>query len=327
MAGGDELALFAGKGAVVDGKGHLDGGFADPDEGNGLYLVRRADGIADVDAFQPGKADDVARRGALHGDAGKALDLIEIDEFAAPVDGRDIVVADGDLLVGAHPAPLDPADADAADVVVIVYGGHEQLHGPVFVYLHGRDMIEDGIEERGEVFALLVGIARRRARPARTEQDGAVELVVAGVEVEQEFEDLVLHFGDARVGAIHFIDDDDEFVVEFERLLHDEARLRHGAFRRVDEQQDAADHLEDAFDFAAEIGVPRGVDDVDLDAVIMDGCVFGEDGDAALALEGVGVHHALLHDLVFSEGAALFEHLIDERRFAVVDVRYDRHVP
>ena len=115
-------------------------------------------------------------------------------------------------------------------------------------------------------------------------------------------------------------------MVEFERFLHNEARLRHRAFRRVDEQKHAVHHFQNALHLAAEIGVPGGIDDVDLDAVVMHGCVFRQNGDAALALERVRVHDPLFDDLIFSESAALFEHLIHERRFAVVDVRDDRHV-
>ena len=56
------------------------------------------------------------------------------------------------------------------------------------------------------------------------------------------------------------------------------------------------------------------------------GRVLGEDRDAPLALERVGVHHALGDDLVFAERAGLAEHLVDEGRLAVIDVRDDGDV-
>ena len=43
-------------------------------------------------------------------------------------------------------------------------------------------------------------------------------------------------------------------------LLQDKAGLGHGALRRVHQQQDAVDHLEDPLHLAAEVGVSRGVD-------------------------------------------------------------------
>ena len=68
------------------------------------------------------------------------------------------------------------------------------------------------------------------------------------------------------------------------------------------------------------------VDDVDLDVVIADAGGFGENGDAALALQVVRIHDALGDSFVFAENAALAEHGVDQRGLAVVDVRNDRHV-
>ncbi len=59
---------------------------------------------------------------------------------------------------------------------------------------------------------------------------------------------------------------------------------------------------------------------------IVDGAVLGQDGDAALLLQVVGVHHALLDMLVGGEGAGLLQELIHERGLAVVHVGDDGDV-
>ena len=81
--------------------------------------------------------------------------------------------------------------------------------------------------------------------------------------------------------------------LRFERLHQHVAGLRQRAFAGVHQQHDAVDDLERALDFAAEIAVAGGVDDVDLDAVVADAGGLGENGDAALALQVVGIHDAL----------------------------------
>ena len=58
----------------------------------------------------------------------------------------------------------------------------------------------------------------------------------------------------------------------------------------------------------------------------MDGRVLGEDGDAALFFEVVGVHDALGDGLIGAEGAGLTQHGVDERGLAVIDVRDDGDV-
>ena len=105
----------------------------------------------------------------------------------------------------------------------------------------------------------------------------------------------------------HFIDpvnlgngDDAMFNAEkledFQMLLG----LRHHAFGGVDKDNAAIDHAEDAFDFAAEIGVAGSVDDVDGDIFalgggtgIEHGGVLRQNGNTLFALQVTGVHDAL----------------------------------
>ena len=100
----------------------------------------------------------------------------------------------------------------------------------------------------------------------------------------------------------------------------------HGALERVNEQQGAVGHLEHALDLAAEVGVARGVDDVDLDVLVLDGDVLGQNGDATLALLVVGVKDALLDLLVCAEGVRGAQELVHKRGLAVVDVGDDGDV-
>ena len=131
-----------------------------------------------------------------------------------------------------------------------------------------------------------------------------------------------------RIGAgtIDLVDHDDRRPPESERLPQHESRLRHRPVERVDDEQHTVDHAQNALDLSAEIGVARRVDDVDLGVVPPDGGVLGENRDAPLALERVRVHHPLLNDLIISKRARLAEHLVDEGRLSVVDVRDDSNV-
>ena len=113
---------------------------------------------------------------------------------------------------------------------------------------------------------------------------------------------------------------------ERQRLPGHEARLRHRALGGIHQDQHAIHHAQDPLDLAAEVRVARRVDDVDLHTLPAHGRVLGQDGDPPLALERVGIHDPLLDLLVGAEGARLPEHLIHQRRLAVVDVRNDGEV-
>ncbi len=128
------------------------------------------------------------------------------------------------------------------------------------------------------------------------------------------------------VGAVDFVDDDHGAQSALQGFAQYKTCLRHRAFAAVDDENGAVDHTENALYFAAEVGVSGGVDDVDQMPFVAHGCVLGENGDAALALQVVGVHDAVDDFLVFAEDARLTQEAVDECGFAVVDVGDDGHV-
>ena len=155
--------------------------------------------------------------------------------------------------------------------------------------------------------------------------------MIVGVEVHEEFVHLVDDLGDAGVGAVDLVDDQDDGQVEGEGLAQHEPRLGERALGGVDEQHHAVDHGECALDLATEVSVTRGVDDIDLDLVALGarpshGGVLRRDGDALLALEVHRVHDAVDHGGAFTEGAGLAKHGVDEGGLAVVNVGDDRNV-
>ena len=98
------------------------------------------------------------------------------------------------------------------------------------------------------------------------------------------------------------------------------------SFRGIHEKHDAVNHSQCPFHFAAEIGVARSIHDIDLDVVVVDGRVFRQDRDAALALQIQRIHHPLGDLFVGAENAALVQQAIDQGGLTVIDVRDDRYV-
>ena len=169
----------------------------------------------------------------------------------------------------------------------------------------------------------LGGIGARRARLRHRVEHGKLQLRFLGVEVDEKIVNLVEHFLRARVGTIDFVDDHDRRQLGLKRLGEHIARLRQWPFGRVHQQHHAVDHLQRAFHFAAKIGVARRVHDVDLAAGEVDGGVLGENRDATLALEFIGVHHALGHLLVGAKGSRLAQHGVDEGGLSMVHMGDD----
>src|SRR5690606_18575799 len=64
----------------------------------------------------------------------------------------------------------------------------------------------------------------------------------------------------------------------------------------------------------------RGVDDVDVRALVFNGTVLGQNRNAALFFEVIRVHDPFRNRLIFAEGAGLTQQLVDQGSFTVIDV-------
>ena len=131
----------------------------------------------------------------------------------------------------------------------------------------------------------------------------------------------------ARVRAVDLVDHDDRAAGRGAAPCRARTWSAAAALRRRRPAATTPSTMrQDALDLAAEIGVARRVDDVDARALPDDRGALGEDGDAALALQVVGIHGALGDLLVVAEGAALLQQAVDQRGLAMVDVGDDGDV-
>ena len=284
--------------------------------------------VADVGGVDAHDGRDVAGLGL---GALLAAEVVEGEELLDLAHGaRSVVLHHENLVAGVDGAGVDAADADAAHILGVVDG--HALHGERAVHVHlGSGQVAHDHVEHGEHVLVVVGGVQAGEAVHGGGVDhvlhGELELLVGGAEVGHEVERVVDHGLGAGALAVDLVDHDHDGEAGVDGVAQDEARLGHGALGCVDKQQGAVGHAQDALDLAAKVGVTRGVDDVDLHALVLDRDVLGEDGDAALALLVVGVEHALLDLLVLAEGVGGPEHLVHERGLAVVDVRDDSDVP
>src|SRR5690606_36963644 len=181
----------------------------------------------------------------------------------------------------------------------------------------------DGLIQRGQIFGQIVIVVAGLAEQRGGENDWKVELLVGGAEAYEEVEYLIDDPIRTRAVAVDLVDDNDGIEAICKGFLGDEARLRHRAVDRIDQQQYRIHHRQHALDFTAEIGVTGGVDDVDAVIIPVDGGVFREDGNAAFALLIVRVHDPFGAHIASVQGAGLFQQLVDQRGFAVVNVGDD----
>ena len=239
---------------------------------------------------------------------------------------RAIALGDSNVFAGLHGSRKNAGNGQAAEIVAVIEIRDQDLQRAVRVSLRRGNGADDGVKQRTQILARRSLMDGSGARLGVGVEDGKVELVFLGVEIDKEVVNLVQNFLRAGVGAVDLINDENRLEIRFERLAEHVAGLRQRAFAGVDEQHDAVDHLEGALHLAAKIGVAGRVHDIDFYALIEHSRVLGEDGDAALAFQIVRVHDALGHGLVIAKSAALPEHGVNQRGLAVIHVGNDGDV-
>src|SRR5271157_4645229 len=318
------LALAPREGRGVDGEGHGDGGLVDLDLGQRLRRFGAGDGLADGDALHAGDGEQVA--GNSHGfvDALEPFERVELGD--AGVVERAVALGDGHGVAISQGAIENAADGQAAQVIAVIQVGHQHLEHAIGIAHGRRNVLDDGVEERTQVVRRIVERTLGHAGFGDGVKHREIQLVFHRVEVDEQVVDLVEDFLHARVRPVDFVDDHNRRQLGLQRFHQNVARLRQRAFAGVHQQHDAIYHLERALHFAAEIAVAGRIDDVDLDAVVTDAGDLGEDGDAALAFQFVGIHDAFHVLLVLAEDAALVEHGVHQRGLAMVHVGDDGDV-
>ena len=231
----------------------------------------------------------------------------------------------GDRLSVRYLSSHKPADADPADVFVVVNVADDRLQRSVQVALRRRDLGKNGIEQRGEVGTGNGGVVSCPALFRAGINHLEIKLIVVRAELDEKVDDSV--DGGVEVAAfVDFVNANDGLFIERKRFFQYVARLRHAAFHRVDEKNHAVYHGEDPLYFAAEIGVSRGVDNVDFRVFVNNRSVLCEDGNSSFFFDIAAVHDSFRHDFVASENVILLQKPVDEGGFAVVDVRDDRDI-
>ena len=287
-----------------------------------IGVLRVGQGLADGDVLEAGDGDDVAGTGALGGDALERLGDEELGDLG--VLDRAVDAAPRHALAALEVAVDDATERESPEVRRGVEVADERLEPVALFVLRGGHVVGDRLEERREVARRGGRVERGPALARARVEDREGDLVLVGVEVEEEVLHLVRRPRSTRAsGRSTLLIDQHDGQALLEGLAQDEARLGQGALGGVDEQDDGVDHGQAALDLAAEVGVAGGVDDVDREAVPLDGGVLGEDGDALFALEVARVHDPVGELLVGGEGARLAQHLVDERGLSVVDVGDD----
>ena len=297
---------------------HAHGGLVHAQRRQRFHIGRITQGVGNVQRIEAGDTDD------LTGGRGRG-----VDTFKAVVahDGQNFTVAHGAVstdhfhrAVGLDLATLDPTDTDDAQVAVVIQRGDLHLERAVGVHIRVVHLVDDGLQQRRHVVSQIVCFQASDTVKGGGIDHREVQLLIGGSQVVEQVEHLIHYPVRTGARAVDLVDHHDRLEAGSEGFLGHEAGLGHGAVYRVYQQQYGIHHGHHPLYFTAKVGVSGGVHDVDAVIVPLNSGVLGEDGDATLLLQIVGIHHPLDVASAISQGAGLLQQLVHQGGFAVVNV-------
>src|SRR5690606_22562599 len=202
------------------------------------------------------------------------------------------------ILGGTQTAPVDAAHTDLADVAAVVQGNNLHLQGSVRVILPLRNVVQNGLKQGSHVATAHVFGQAGVTRQPRGVDDGEIELFLSGTQFVEEVKRGVDRMVWTRTWAVDLVNHHNGLETQRQGLARHEARLGHRALYGVDQQKHAVYHGKHALNFATEVRVSRGINDVDMNAFIFDSAVLGQNGDTPFLFDVTGVHDPFCHLLV-----------------------------
>ena len=344
------FAFGACKRGIVDAESHGDGRVINVNQRQRTRIRRVDDGLADHDVVHTCDCDDVARTCGIDRSTLKALRTQQFgntEVFNGTVHtGQSVGLT---LFKGAI---VDAHQAESSKEVGGIDVGDVCLKRRALLIFRSRNVLDDGLKQRFEIFivwqtAIFRLVFGSIACLCRTVDDRKVEQCVF-IEVdafldnilgqaEQQVRGFTHDFFNTGVRAISLIHAQDNRQFSFQRLAQHEAGLWQRTFGSVDKEHNTVHHGDTALDLTTEIGVARGVDDVQGDAFrmpvlggqrtgVLHSGVLGENGNALLTLQIVGIHHTIRDFLTLVEHVGLCQHGIDQRGLTMIDVCHNRYI-
>ena len=326
MAAGYELAFTTGHRRIVDREGHRHGRVFDLDKRQRLSVIHIAQRVADGNIIEAAYGHYIAHLGLSAVDALQTIELEQTSQTSGNAYGSLIVMATHGHLTGLYGAALYAADTYTANVFVIVDRRHQHLERRFGIALRRRYVLQYAVKQRLHIGTGLMPVQRGGAVAAGGEYNRAVELLVVCVQLQQQHTRLIHNLVRTCVGTVDLVDNYDYRQAQLQRLFKHEAGLRHRAFKRIDQQQHAAHHLQYALYLARKVGVAGSIDYVDFDALIVYGGILRQYGYTAFALKVVRVHDAFGNLLIVAEHARLLEHLVHQCGLTMVNVGNDGYI-
>ena len=231
-----------------------------------------------------------------------------------------IATDDNNGLIRANRTANNASNRDTSDIVIRLKRRHHHLQRTIRIPLRCGDLLHNRLHQRFQIVTLVLHLELCNTVTRRRIDHREVKLIVVRIEFHKEFEDLIIDIIHALIRAVNLVDNNDRLELLLKRFAQHILCLRHRSLKRIDKEEHAIHHIEDALHLTAKVCMPRCIYNIDLNIIVENCRVLRENRNAALTLNIPRVHHALAHLLVRAEHMTLPQHRIHKSRLTVVNV-------
>ena len=329
LAAGDVFTFTACQGTRVDLEVHRQSRFIHLQKRQRFRFFKIGNGGTDRKFFNTIDQHDVACLSRIHKLAiqpFKHQDLIDLHLLGGIIGP----IHNADIFACVNATAVHTADTDLTHIARVIQRANLKLQGTVGIVIAYGHFFNHGIENGAHIahFLQLFNIVAVTGDTfqGRAINHREVQLLFGCTQLIEKIEGLVQNPVRTGARAVNLIDDHNGLQTESQSFARNKARLRHRAFHGIDQQKHPVDHRKNAFDFTAEVRMPRGINNVNVSAFVFHSTVFSQNRNAALTFQITAVHHTFLDFLIGTESAGCAQQFVNQGGLTMVNVRDNRDI-
>ena len=240
-----------------------------------------------------------------------------------------IVFDNKNLVTSMNGARIHTTNTNATQVIGVVNGDALHSKRTIDINIWGWKAVDNHVEKREHVVIVIIWIKASVAVNARSKDDvlhGELKLLIGCAKVHHKVKRIVDNSLWTSAVAVNLVNNHHDRKTCINGVTQNKARLWHRTLSCIDQQKRTVSHLQNTLYLAAEVGVARGINNVNLDALVLNRDILCQNSNSALTLLIVGVQNSLLNLLILAECIGCFKHLVNHGGFTVVNVGDDSNI-
>ena len=320
LSGSNVFAFLTCKGAVIYREVHCQCRFGNFYKRQCFRFFGRTDGIANGNVFDTAQGNDITNGCFFYFYSLQTFELVQFCDSYLFLCFCIMHIQNDNFVVYFQCAVFDLTDTDTTQIFAVVDGGDQCLCRGFHIACRCRNVVDDGFKQRFHIPFSCGRIFGSVAASCRSEYKGGIQLIVICIQFHEQFQNFIDDIIRSCFRSVNFIYTNHYGMVQFQRFAQNEFCLGHGAFKGIYHQNNAVYHFQYTFYFAAEVCVAGCIDDIDLHITVIYCCVFGKDRDPSFPFNIAAVHNTFLYRLIGTEDPALFQELVNQCGFTVVNM-------